>query len=187
MLQEEEKVVATEESEETITLTKEQVKKLKETGECTVEIEDVDVGIKEEDIDRIAKANEMKVKAAHVLNKEQQELYAKIVEEAKMPVKITDGTFQMGENELDIRYLSPRNRDQMMFRQGTLENIYLKQGLTSLIDITRLLMVLADFLGVKDIVGKTDEIIEKIEKENKIREQLKGQTVEPESTEDNKA
>ena len=70
-------------------------------------------------------------------------------------------TFEQGRNELDIRSLSKKNLTQMFFRNGVLDIVYLKQILTSLVDITRLLMVIADKLGVEDIIQATDDIIEK--------------------------
>lgn len=141
--------------------------------ESEIEIEDVDIGLTEQDVEKVKEEVDKKVRESHVLNKEQQELFSQIMEEAKMPVKLTDGKFQMGENELDIRYLSKANKEQMMFRTGVLNNVYLKQVLTSLIDITRLLMVLADHLGIEEIVKATDDIIEKIEKQEKIKAKLK--------------
>ena len=142
-------------------------------SEKVVEIEDLDVGLTEKDVEAVKEEVGEKVREQHVLNPEQQKLFAEIMEAAKMPVKMDDGKFKLGENELDIRYLSKANKEQMFFRQFTLQNVYLKQILTSLVDVSRLLMVVADFLGVKDIIGKTDEVIDKLEKENKIREQIK--------------
>ena len=147
-----------------------------ESDDEVKEIEDLDAGLTEEDVKVVKEEVERKVKEQHVLNPEQQELFQQILEAAKMPVRLDNKDFKLGENELDIRYLSKQNKEQMFFRQMTLQNVYLKQILTSLVDVSRLLMVVADFLGVKDIIGKTDEIIEKLEKENKIREQLKSQT-----------
>ena len=147
-----------------------------ESDEEVKEIEDLDAGLTEEDVKVVKEEVERKVKEQHVLNPEQQDLFQQILEAAKMPVRLDNKDFKLGENELDIRYLSKQNKEQMFFRQMTLQNVYLKQILTSLVDVSRLLMVVADFLGVKDIIGKTDEIIEKLEKENKIREQLKAQT-----------
>lgn len=147
-----------------------------QSEEKVVEIEDVDVGLKDSDVQAIKKENERRVKEQHVLNKDQQRIFTKILKEAKMPVKIKDSDFKLGENELDIRGLSSANRTQMLFRQFTLMNVYLKQVLTSLIDETRLLMVIADKIGVEDIVASTDDVIEKVEKKEKLKEQLKKAT-----------
>ena len=172
MVNNDEKVTAPE-SGETITLSPEQVAELREKGEVKVELPDADAGLVEGDVDVIKAENEKKVIAQHTLNPQQEDLFKQIMEEAKMPVKLSDGKFKLGENELDIRYLSKGNKEQMFFRELVLAIVYLKQILTSQIDTTRLLMIIADKLGIEDIVGKTDEVIEKIEKENKIRESLK--------------
>ena len=155
---------------------KEEIKtedKVENLEEEVVEIEDVDAGITEEDVKAVKDLNEKKVVEQHVLNPQQQELFKQILVEAKMPVKLTDGKFELGENELDIRYLSKANKEQMFFREFALLAVYLKQILTSQIDTTRLLMVIADKLGVEDILEKTDEFIDKIDKANKIKETLK--------------
>ena len=136
------------------------------------EIADLDAGLKEEDIQGVKDAVSDKVKKNHVLNPGQQRIFEEILSAAKMPVKMDNKDFKLGENELDIRWLSKQNRDQIIFRMSVLENVYLKQILTSLIDISRLLMVIADKIGVEDIIGKTDEVIEKVEKEQQIRETL---------------
>ena len=136
------------------------------------EIADLDAGLKEEDIQGVKDAVSDKVKKNHVLNPDQQRIFEEILSAAKMPVKMDNKDFKLGENELDIRWLSKQNRDQIIFRMSVLENVYLKQILTSLIDISRLLMVIADKIGVEDIIGKTDEVIEKVEKEQQIRETL---------------
>lgn len=153
-------------------LNEKEVATVGEVKEETVEIEDVDVGLKKEDVEVIEKEVEKKVKEQHVLNKEQQEIFQKMIDAAKMPVKMKDSDFVLGENELDIRYLSKMNREQMFFRQLTLMNVWIKECFTSLIDISRLVMIIADKLGVENIVEKTDYIIDKIEKETKLKETL---------------
>lgn len=144
-------------------------------SEEVVEIEDVDVGLKKEHVKLVEEETKKKVKEQHVLTKEQQELYQQILQAAEMPVKLCDPDFKMGKNELDIRYLSRMNKEQMMFRQLTLQNVYLKQLLTSAIDISRLLMIIADKLGVENLIQATDDIIEKTAREEKIREKLKAE------------
>lgn len=144
-----------------------------ESEDEVVEIEDLDAGIKKEDVNVVEQEVTKKVTEQHVLNPEQQELFKEVLEAAKMPVTMTDAKFQLGENELDIRHLSKTNKEQMMFRTNVLSNVYLKQCLTSLVDITRLLMVIADKLGVENIVGATDEIIDKIDAQTKFRDKLK--------------
>ena len=90
-----------------------------------------------------------------------------------MPHKMKDSEFKLGEKELDIRGLSSANRLQMIFRALMLDSVYSKQILTSMIDITRLLMILLDFLGVEDIVQSTDDVIDKVAKQNKLKKDAK--------------
>lgn len=138
-----------------------------------IEVEDLDAGLKKSDIEVVKAETRKKVIEDHVLSKEQQEIFKKMMKAADMPVRMTDAEFKLGKNELDIRGLSRSNREQMMFRSQVLDNTYSKQILTSLIDITRLLMIICDKLGVDDIIGATDDIIEKVERQRKISTQLK--------------
>lgn len=138
-----------------------------------IEIEDQDAGLKPEDVELVKEETQKKVREEHVLTKEQQKIFTDMLKAADMPVKLDDVKFEMGKKELDIRGLSRNNKEQMFFRSMVLDNVYNKQILTSLIDITRLLMILCDQLGVEDIVGATDRIIEKIEKQRAIKKQLK--------------
>lgn len=136
-------------------------------------VKDVDLGLTKADVKEVKKKTKKEVLKQHVLNEEQEQLFQEMLENAGMPVEIHDTDFKLGKQELDIRYLNRHNQTQMLFRQLTLQNVYLKQALTSLIDLTRLTMVIADKLGVPDIIKATDDIIEKIDKANKIKEQLK--------------
>lgn len=156
-----------------------------ESEEEIVEIEDVDAGITEKHVEKVKEEVEKKVKEQHVLNPEQQELFKKILEEAKMPVKMTDGKFSLGENELDIRYLSKSNKEQIIFRSLVLDNVYSKQILTSLVDITRLLMIVCKKLGVDDIVAETDKVLEEIGHIEEVKKNLKEK--ENKKEENNKA
>lgn len=141
-----------------------------ESEENVVEIADLDANLKEQDVKDVKKAVKEKVVEKHVLTEEQEETFQKILDAAKMPVQMSDADFKLGENELDIRYLSTKNRTQMVFRSLMLNNIYLKQTLTTLVDILRSIFLIADAMGVKDIVGKTDEILERLNKQ--IKENL---------------
>ena len=158
---------------ETITLSEEQTKELKEKGEVTVEIEDVDLGNTEGDIEKVKKEAKGKVIAQHVLNKEQQKLYEEALKAAELPVKFTDDDFKLGKNELDVRDLSSRNRTQMLFRTLVLLVVNSKECFTTLLDISRLLMIICDKLGIEDIVKATDDIIEKVDGQQKIKAKLK--------------
>ena len=101
------------------------------------------------------------------LSPRSRELYEQMLAEAKLPIRLEDKDFQMGEQELDVRHHNRANWRQLQFREQVLTNIYLKQIVMGQTDITRLLMVIADKLGVTDIVGATDEVIEKIEAKEK--------------------
>lgn len=129
----------------------------------------------EEDIAKLKDQIEDEVVNEHSISEEQQKLFEKALEEASMPVELTDEKFKLGASELDIRKLNKRNYQQMMFRIGALQIVYDKQILTTLVDLTRLCMVIADKLGVEDIVAATDEVIEKVTNKNKeLKELFKG-------------
>ena len=97
-------------------------------------------------------------------------------EEATMPIEYLDKDFKLGQNELDIRSLSKKNLNQMLFRTLVLQNVYLKNVQTSLLDLTRLFLVLLDKLGVEDIVKSTDDIVEKINEQTEALKELKKQS-----------
>ena len=151
-------------------------KKILEDGVATIN--------SEEDIAELKEQIKEEVVAENAPNEEQNELFKKVLEEASMPVEMTDKDFKLGDNELDIRKLNKGNYKQMMFRQGVLQNVYLKQIMTSLVDITRLLMVVCDKIGVEDIVAATDDVIEKVAEKN---QQLKEILDKAKDKNDNKA
>lgn len=131
-------------------------------------LEENDIAINsEEDVDKLREQIEDEVINEHAINEAQQKLFEKALEEATMPVEMTNEKFKLGDTELDIRRLDKKNYNQMMFRIGALNIVYQKQILTSLIDLTRLCMVIADKLGVEDIVAATDMVIEKVTNKNK--------------------
>ena len=144
-----------------------------ESEENVVEVEDLDAGLTEKHVEVVKDQAEKKVQERHVLNPEQQKLFKKILEAAKMPVKLDDKKFKLGESELDIRGLSKANKEQMFFRTLVLSNVYLKQIMDTGVDILRAIFLIADAMGIEDIVGKTDEIIEKMNK--RIKKEIKPQ------------
>lgn len=121
----------------------------------------------EEDIAKMKEQVKQEVIEDNSPNEEQKKLFEKALEEATMPVSMTDKDFKLGDNELDIRNLSKKNKDQMFFRQNVIMIATLRQCMTSLVDLERLIMVVADKLGVEDIIGATDDIIEKVSKQRK--------------------
>ena len=84
---------------------------------------------------------------------------------AKMPIVIKDKDIKLGDGEVDFRELSETNTRQMLFRYLTLNNVYLKDIRDSLIDIQKLLIILAKTQGVTDIIKATDEIVEELRKQ----------------------
>ena len=136
--------------------------------------------VKEEDV-QLTKKDEEKVlnaiKQAHLdaskLTPESQAIFNEMLEKAKLPIELDDKDFKMGEQELDVRKLNRSNWRQMEFRQLVLQNVYLKQVVMSLTDLLRMTMVIADKLGVEDIVQATDDVIDKInlaeDKKNKTQ------------------
>lgn len=123
------------------------------------------VQVTEEDVKKVKEAIDEAVIKDHGIDEEQAKLYNEMLKEAQMPVEMKDEDFKLGVQELDIRGLSKKNREQMLFRALVLQNVYAKQLLTSLIDVTRLLMIIAEKLGIEDIIAATDDIIEKIAKQ----------------------
>lgn len=139
---------------------------LEKTEETTV----VQDQLKEEDVKKVKKAIDQAHIDASVLSAHDQEILKKMHEEAKLPVELNDFNFKMGEQELDVRKLNRSNWRQMEFRQLVLQNIYLKQIVMGNTDILRILMVIADKLGVEDIVGATDDVIDRIEAKEKEKQ-----------------
>ena len=126
---------------------------------------------KEKVLDKMKEDIKKGVIAESQATPEMEELYNEALKVADMPVAMKDEDFILGKQELDIRGLSKENQVQMMFRQFTLMIVYLKQIMTSVIDFTRLEMVIADKLGVEDLIQATDDILEKTKK---IRKDLNG-------------
>jgi len=118
--------------------------------------------ISSEKIEGVKESVKKKVVEETTLSKEEEEILVKCLEEAKMPVEMLDKDLVLGERELDIRKLSEKNLDQMMFRMQILNVVYQRQLTQNLIDIERLLMVLLKKLGVEDVIGATDELLEEL-------------------------
>ena len=127
------------------------------------------------------------VKANANIKPEETDTFMEMLQEAMMPVTMTDEEFELGSKELDIRSLSKKNTTQMLFRTLVLQNVYLKQLLTASIDQIRLLMVLADKMGVENISKATDEVVLKEKKKNNIKTPAELEKAEEETKEDNKA
>ena len=93
-----------------------------------------------------------------LLDEKGQKILEELANEAKMPIKLKDGDIELGANELDIRELSKKSKEQLMFRQLILHSVYLRQVVQSQVDLLRLVMILLKKLGVEDIIAATDEL-----------------------------
>ena len=102
------------------------------------------------------------------LTPEQQEAILKSLEEAKMPIKITDGKFKFGEREIDMTSLSKKFKEQLMFRMICHEVSYQRSIHQDLIDVMKLIMLILKKFGIDDIVKATEELemelLEKVKK-----------------------
>lgn len=134
----------------------------------------------EKDVEKVKEAIAEEVINHSGISKEESEAYNKILEAATMPVELLDSLFKLGDQELDIRKLCKKNKDQMFFRQQTLEIVYLKAISQSLVDVIRLLMIIADKLGVENIIQATDDIIEKQREQHEELKNL-GKNKEPQA------
>lgn len=119
---------------------------------------------KEENVKKVKEAIVDKAKAKALeetqLTEKEIKAWEEIVATAKMPISMTDKDFVCGEGELDIRKLSKENQTQMIFRTLVLNNVYLRECMTSLIDITKFLMLIASETSGKDLT----ELMEKLTK-----------------------
>ena len=126
--------------------------------------------LSEDDVAKVKQAIDCAQIDATLLSENDQAILKKMHEEARLPVELNDANFKMGEQELDVRKLNRTNWRQMEFRQLILQNIYLKQIAMGQTDLLRLLMVIADKLGVEDIVKATDDVIDKVEESEKAKQ-----------------
>lgn len=129
--------------------------------------EDVSEKLTEQDVQNVKEAIKKAQMSKAELSPENQALFERMCQEADMPIRLEDKDFKLGKQELDVRHLNRANWRQMEFRQLILQNIYLKQIVMGNTDILRILMIIADKLGVEDIVAATDEIIDKIDAQQK--------------------
>lgn len=118
------------------------------------------------------KRAEMKKMGVNITDENVQKV-EDILKAARMPVTLKDKDVVMGEREIDIRNLSPQNREQLMFRMLELQNVNTKNCLDSLIDITRLMMLILKKMGYDDIVKATDDLMIEVAQKEAEKETLK--------------
>ena len=128
-----------------------------------------EVKLTEEDVEAVKKAVKKAQLNSTQLSPENQALFERMMKEADMPVVLLDKDMKLGKQELDVRMLDRKNWRQMEFRQLILQNIYLKQVVLGQTDLLRMLMVIADKLGVTDIVKATDDVQAKIEEQEEAK------------------
>lgn len=86
---------------------------------------------------------------------------------AKMPIELKDKDIQLGEGEVDIRKLSDENFRQMIFRLFVLNNVYIRDMRTSLVDVMRLLILSLKKQGVEDVTKALDDLM--VELANQVK------------------
>lgn len=112
------------------------------------------------------KAKDMRTEQVKVSPEEMKKL-AELMEIAKMPIKLKDKDVQLAQGEVDIRGLSEDNKFQMFFKLFVLNNLYLNDVVSSLVDIMRLLMILLKKQGVEDIEKSMEDLLTELS--NKIK------------------
>ena len=142
----------------------------KPVGEEAGEKEEANNGITfdEKTLEKVKEQAREAVLEDSKLTAEQRATWDQIVAEAQMPINLTNKEFKLGPQELDIRNLNNKNIQQMLFRVGVIDNIYLKQLLNVGLDLIRLLMVIASQLGVENISKATDDVLEKEKQANNL-------------------
>lgn len=128
-----------------------------------------EVNLTEEDVQAVKKAIKKAQLNSTQLSPENQKLFERMMKEADMPIVLQDKDMKLGKQELDVRLLDRKNWRQMQFRQLILQNVYLKQVVMGQTDLLRMLMVIADKLGVTDIVKATDDVQAKIEEQEEAK------------------
>ena len=137
------------------------------------EVKEEEVELTEKDLKTVKDAIKVAQLDSTKLSPANQELFERMLKEADMPIVLEDKDIKLGKQELDVRSLSRSSYRQMEFRQLVLQNVYLKQVVMGQTDLLRLLMVIADKLGVEDIIGATDEIQDKLEAQEAAKNQKK--------------
>lgn len=87
---------------------------------------------------------------------------------AKMPIELKDKDIKLGEGEVDIRKLSQENINQMFFRLFVLNNVYIRDLCTSLIDTMRLIMLILKNQGMDNITKALDDLMTELYQEVKL-------------------
>lgn len=108
------------------------------------------------------------------MSEQDADMALEMLEEADMPIGLTDEDFKLGRRELDIRKLSDENYKQIIFRTLLTQGVWLRNVSQLLIDLIRLIYVELDAIGVKDILHTSDKVLAKINNEQRelVKEQI---------------
>lgn len=108
------------------------------------------------------------------MSKEDAEIALEMLDEADMPVGLTDEDFKLGKREIDIRKLSDENYKQMIFRTLITQGVWLRNISNLLVDLMRLIYVELDTLGVKNVLKECDVVLAKITRQRNemIKEEI---------------
>lgn len=117
------------------------------------------------------KMKEMATADLNVSPEEQKKL-EEMMNIAKMPIQLTDKDIKLGEGEVDIRKLSDENYKQMIFRLFVLNNVYVRDLCSSLVDVMRLLMLSLKKQGYENITEAIDELMTDLQKQVKPQQKL---------------
>ena len=102
------------------------------------------------------------------LTDEEREMIEKAEKELNQPIELKDNDIKLGNGELDIRSLSQKSINQLMFRLQSGNLAYLRYLSQSLIDILRVVMLIATKVGVQNMTEEISELIDKLAKESKL-------------------
>lgn len=112
------------------------------------------------------KVQENQEKQAEIqLTEEEKKLLEEAQKEMDAPIALVDKEFIMAKKEIDIRKLSKTNKDQVTFRLLCQQVAYLRAVNQSMVDLTKLLMLVLKKLGVEDIIEATDILDDQIKAE----------------------
>lgn len=102
------------------------------------------------------------------LTDEEREMIERAEKELNQPIELKDNDIKLGNGELDIRSLSQKSINQLMFRLQSGNLAYLRYLSQSLIDILRVVMLIATKVGVQNMTEEISELIDKLAKESKL-------------------
>lgn len=84
---------------------------------------------------------------------------------AKMPIEFKDEDLGFGEGEYDVRNISEGTKNQLSYRIACMQLNLLRDTAQSLRDTQRLLMLVLKKMGVDDIQGELNDLLDELSKE----------------------